>query len=198
MVSNSLAADYWQNRYNQGTTGWDRGEPSPGLKWFQQQVSSADCPRVLVPGCGRGHEVSALAAAGYAVTAIDFAPAAVNQVQATLAARQLNAEILQADLLEYSPSAPFDAVYEQTCLCAMHPDQWSQYVQKLTQWLRPGGKLFAVFMQTTSSEGPPFACRLPQMRQLFGSEVWEWHPVLGRIDHPLGLHEWACLLQRRL
>jgi methyl halide transferase len=197
MVNHSLAADYWQNRYDQGTTGWDRGQPSPGLAWFQKRVRVTDCPRVLVPGCGRGHEVLALAAAGFSVTAVDFAPAAVEQLQATLKSHQVTAEVLQANLMDYEPADPFDAIYEQTCLCALHPEQWTQYIQNLSQWLRPGGLLFAIFMQTTNPEGPPFACRLPQMRQLFRPEIWDWHPVLGRIDHPLGLHEWACLLQRQ-
>jgi cyclopropane fatty-acyl-phospholipid synthase-like methyltransferase len=49
--------------------------------------------RILVPGCGRGHEVVALARAGFAVTGVDFAPAAAAALQARLADEGLPAEL---------------------------------------------------------------------------------------------------------
>ncbi len=196
MTEEKLTPHYWQDRYDQGTTGWDRGEPSPGIKMFLEQIRELPVRRILVPGCGRGHEVITLAQLGFEVTGIDFAAAAVAAAQLALVEQKLTANILHADLLEYDPPQPFDAIYEQTCLCALHPSQWPSYAAKLAQWLRPDGLLFAMFMQTTQEQGPPFPCRLPQMRVLFPPEKWKWQPVLGRIEHPMGLHEWACLLQR--
>jgi hypothetical protein len=34
----------------------------------------------------------------------------------------LRAAPVQADALEWLPDEPFEAIYEQTCLCALHPD----------------------------------------------------------------------------
>ena len=31
------------------------------------------------------------------------------------------------DVTQRRPSVPFDAAYEQTCLCAMHPAHWRRY-----------------------------------------------------------------------
>jgi 2-polyprenyl-3-methyl-5-hydroxy-6-metoxy-1,4-benzoquinol methylase len=81
-----LSKQYWQARYESGQTGWDRGQPSPALTHWMNSGSLQPC-RILVPGCGRGHEVVALCEAGFEVTAIDFAEAAVQAVAQTLLRR---------------------------------------------------------------------------------------------------------------
>lgn len=197
MVDQALPSHYWQQRYDQGSTGWDRGIPSPGLELFLERARRSAWQRVLVPGCGRGHEVAALAHAGLAVIAVDFATAAIQATSSLLQAQGLTAELIQADVLQFNPPAPVDAIYEQTCLCALHPSLWSAYEQKLFDWLRIGGSLFALFMQTTNPQGPPFACPLSKMRELFPTTRWQWHGVVDRVDHPLGLHEWACHLEKK-
>ncbi len=191
----ALPAAYWQRRYCEGTTGWDRGMPSPSLSWFLDRARQSGWRKILVPGCGQGHEVIALAQAGLEVTALDYAETAVQSLQNRLDEQKLSAEVVQTDVLDFQTNHPFDAIYEQTCLCAQHPSQWKAYVRKLAEWLRPGGTLFAMFMQTTQPNGPPFACPLGQMRELFDQETWHWQPILGRIEHPSGLHEWACELR---
>ncbi|MBL8888551.1 MAG: methyltransferase domain-containing protein [Planctomycetaceae bacterium] len=196
LQQDALPAAYWQRRYADGTTGWDRGQASPGLDWLLDRARQEQWRTVLIPGCGRGHEVIALAEAGFSVTALDYADAAIQHLKKVTAKNRLPIELVQTDVLTYDPKNRFDAIYEQTCLCALHPSLWSAYERKLAQWLRPGGSLFAMFMQTTQPQGPPFACPLGRMRELFGSETWIWSPVLGRVDHPAGLHEWACELRR--
>jgi len=51
-------------------------------------------------------------------------------------------------------------------------------------------------MQTENPEGPPFSCQLDAMRDLF-STSWNWLGTPIRIEHPMGLHELACVLERR-
>ncbi len=194
----ALSVAYWQGRYLDGTTGWDRGQPSPGLNWFLERARKFGWNRILVPGCGRGHEVIALAEAGFQVTALDYTDTAVQHVRQLLDSNQLSAEVIQTDVLEFCAQVPFDAIYEQTCLCALQPNLWNAYERKLAEWLRPGGVLFAMFMQTTQPNGPPFACPLGRMRELFGAETWRWLPIVGRVDHPAGLHEWACELHLQM
>jgi protein-L-isoaspartate O-methyltransferase len=113
----------WENRYQQGQTGWDRGEVSPNLLHWLESELLEPC-RILVPGCGNGHEVLALAEKGFDVVAIDIAPTAIENLRKTLNARQLNAELIQTDFLTWELEKPFDAIYEQTSLCALHPDEW--------------------------------------------------------------------------
>lgn len=191
----SLDSGYWQNRYDQGQTGWDRGEASPALRhWLES--GQLQPSRILVPGCGRGHEVIALAAAGFDVTAIDFAPAAIVALRTQLDGRRLDANLIQADLFDYQPNQPFDAIYEQTCLCAIQPNQREAYELRLASWLKSGGKLYALFMQTDSPAGPPFACPPAAMQGLFPADRWRWPAELAPIAHPAQLVELAGVLER--
>lgn len=193
--SPALDSGYWQNRYDQGQTGWDRGEPSPALQYWLESGQLQPC-RILVPGCGRGHEVIALAAAGFEVTAIDFAPAAIAALRTQLEGRELDASLIQADLFDYRPDQSFDAIYEQTCLCAIQPNQRVAYEARLADWLQPGGKLYALFMQTESNSGPPFACPPAAMQGLFPADRWRWPAALEPIAHPAQLVELAGVLER--
>jgi len=186
----------WQARYDAGQTGWDRGQASPMLSQWLAAGDLQPC-QILVPGCGRGHEVLALAEAGFEVTAIDFAESAVQALRAELDRRSLNANVIQTDIFAFCQRQEFDAVYEQTSLCAIHPTQWETYQQLLACWLRPEGKLFALFMQSERSDGPPYCCELNQMRALFPPTAWAWDSDPQRIEHPSGMHELACVLTRK-
>ena len=103
--------------------------------------------RILVPGCGSGYEVAALAKAGFDVTGLDFAPVAIARTRQLLEAANLKAELVEADALTWRPARAYDAIYEQTCLCALYPDDWRAYADQLYEWIRPGGRLFALFVQ---------------------------------------------------
>lgn len=192
----ALTRCYWQARYDQGQTGWDRGGASPTLVRWLGTGELRPC-RILVPGCGRGHEVVALAKAGFDVTGVDFAPTAVETVRAHLSREGLPAEIVQSDLFTFRPAQPFAAIYEQTCLCALPPERWAEYERQLAAWLVPGGRLFAAFMQTDSADGPPFACRPEAMRELFAADRWVWPERLEPQEHPTGLLELTGVLRRR-
>lgn len=162
----------WEQRYQDGETGWDRGDVSPSLHAW---LDSGDLKpsRIVVPGCGRGHEVVELARRGFDVTAIDIAPSAIAHLERHLADEGLRATLILGDLFEQRPEA-FDAVYEQTCLCALPPAMLAQYEAWLHAQLKPGGKLFALFMQTGAEGGPPFHCDLLAMHRLLDEARWEW------------------------
>ncbi|MEJ8857392.1 methyltransferase domain-containing protein [Variovorax robiniae] len=195
---------FWQERFDTATTPWDRGAPGPQLeRWIAEGVI-APGQRVLVPGCGSGWDVAALAEAGMAVTGIDYVEGAVTRTRHRLADRSLEAEVVQADVLAWNPPQPVDAVYEQTCLCALHPDHWTAYAAQLATWVRPGGTLFALFMQRPDPSsadgavtGPPYHCDIHAMRALFPSPLWHWpKPPYERVAHPSMAYELAVVLTR--
>jgi SAM-dependent methyltransferase len=196
---------FWQERFRAGQTPWDRGAPSPHLAvWVDTGLFGAGM-QVIVPGCGSGHELPLLARLGCRVTALDYTPAALERARATLAAAAQSADMIEADVLAWEPRSPADVVYEQTCLCALHPDQWVDYARQLARWLRPGGRLAALFMQVQRDEaaqgyvsGPPYHCDIGAMRALFPSHAWTWPaPPYARVPHPLGIEELAVVLTRR-
>lgn len=198
---------FWQGRFEAGDLPWDRGMPNPQLsRWLADGGLPAG--RIAVPGCGSGHEVVALAAAGFAVTAIDYAPGAVALTSERLRSAGLSpqAEVIQHDVLTWQPPAPLDAVYEQTCWCALHPDFWAAYARQLRGWLRPGGRLALLAMQALRPgaaegriEGPPYHIDIHALRALLPDAHWIWpRPPYSQVPHPSpGQYELALLLERR-
>mgnify|MGYP001198261501 CR=1 FL=1 len=196
--------EFWQSRFEAGTTPWHRGNASPQVaRWLADGVLSGS---VVVPGCGHGHEVAVLAAAGLRVTALDYAAGACALTRDALRAAGLSAEVIEADVLAWQPAAPLDCVYEQTCLCALHPDQWRAYADQLHRWLKPGGRLAALVMQCRRDgaadglvEGPPYHLDINAVRALFPAALWSWPaPPYARIAHPSAIGvELALVLVRR-
>ena len=122
---------------------------------------------------------------------------AVATQRARLDRIKVSARVEQADLFAWDPDRPFDAIYDQTCLCALPPALWPNYARRLHRWLRPGGSLFVLFMQMDGSGGPPFHCDLDAMRRLFATPIWVWPDVLpGRVDHPPFRSEQPAILRR--
>jgi len=165
--------NHWEQRYQDGETGWDRGAASPALLRWLEQGMLKPC-RILVPGCGRGHEAVGLARLGFDVTAIDIAPSACSHLEQELATAGVSGDVICGDLFEFKPSFEFDAIYEQTCLCAIMPEQRSAYAEQLYRWLKPEGLLLALFMQTGAEGGPPFHCDVLSMHRLLNDERWLW------------------------
>ncbi|MCK5729237.1 MAG: methyltransferase domain-containing protein [Methylococcales bacterium] len=186
----------WENRYQQGQTGWDRGEASPNLKYWLERNHLKPC-RILVPACGNGHEVLTLAEKGFDVVAIDIAPTAIENLGKALTIKHLSAELIQTDFFTWECERPFDAIYEQTSLCALNPNEWQRYENCLYNWLKPKGTLFAQFMQTKLANNPPFHCGVAEMADLFTTDRWHWSEEhKTEVIHSEGLHEKMYLLEK--
>jgi len=194
--------DFWQQRFETGETPWDRRGAHPQLLQWLDQGLITPAHRIFVPGCGSGHELLALGEAGVAAIGLDYAPAAVALARARLGG--LPGAVEQADVLAWQPAEPPDRVYEQTCLCALHPDHWRRYADQLHGWLKPGGLLLALFMQARREsasqgvvEGPPYHCDINAMRALFPASHWQWPaPPYPAVAHERGWAELAVVLQR--
>ncbi len=117
----------------------------------------------------------------------------------------MSATLVEDDALAWQPERPFDAVYEQTCLCALYPDRWLDYARQVDRWIAPGGSLYALFVQMHrpgaaegAIEGPPYHCDINAMRALFPDLRWKWpRPPYARTSHPHGLAELAVILEHR-
>src|SRR3990167_991285 len=198
-------ADFWQEKFDKNETAWDRGAASPQLLAWLDGGALQPC-RILVPGCGSGWEVAELARRGFAVVGLDYTAAAVALTQAPCGKQGVSADVVRADALTYEASAPFDAIYEQTCLCAIHPDHWQTYTAQLHRWLKPGGQLWGLFMQmlrpAASQEGqvqgPPYHSDINAIPALLPASKWDWpKPPYAQVAHPTLQHELALTLTRR-
>ena len=93
--------------------------------------------RVLVPGCGRGHDASAWAKAGFETTAMDLSDRALNDARESYESLP-NLAFFPGDFLHEQPQDPYDLVFEHTLFCAIAPDSRETYASSLVRWLRPG------------------------------------------------------------
>ena len=194
-MSGTAALD-WEARFRAERTPWERPTLHPAFSAWRASGTLAPC-RILLPGAGRSGEPVALARDGFDVTVVDAAPTAVAVQRVRLHSAAVAGTVHEADLLEWDAPVPFDAVYDQTCLCALPPAVLPRYVARLHGWLRPGGRLFILFMQTGRDGGPPFDCPPDRMRTLFG-DGWAWpEHMADRIPHGSDNHEIPTVLTRQ-
>lgn len=202
-IKNNSSAPYeegpdWQRRYDENSTRWERGSLNPAFGYWQKQGAFAGIASVIVPGCGRSPEPLAFANMGANVTALDFAPTAVTFQKDAFVNAGLEAQIEAADVLKWQPRQPVDAIYDQTCLCALTPAVWPDYTDQLYRWLKPGGRAFMLFMQTGKEGGPPFHCALSHMREIFDETHWQWPDEPPQeTDHSNEKVELGVILTRR-
>ena len=67
-MENVNQAEFWQERYEKNSTGWDMGHVSPPLKAYINQLpESAKDEAILVPGAGNAYEVGYLYEQGFKI-----------------------------------------------------------------------------------------------------------------------------------
>lgn len=146
----------WEERYQMDDTPWDQAEAAPGLiDWLKKATLKKDS-RILVPGCGRGHDASAWAKAGFETTGLDLSNQALSEAR-VLYEELPNLAFFPGDFFSDVPEHPYDLVFEHTLYCAINPNRRDEYVDALVKWLKPGGHFLSIhFLFPLSAEGPPF------------------------------------------
>jgi len=190
----------WDARYVSGDTPWDKGDAHPALRhWLEKTPLTG---RILVPGCGAGHDVRALAARGAsAVYGIDIAPSALQLARSF--PKTGNETYQEGDFLTGCAVEPgaFDAIFEHTCFCAIPPERRRDYVMATHEALRPGGLLLAVFFtnpENPDPDMPPFRCNLGEIELLFGEkfEMLDVNTTAPTFDERTG-RETLCLMRKK-
>ena len=165
-------SEYWENRYQEGTTRWDLGQAAPPL---QSLLNSPQAPRpgkIAVLGCGRGYDAILFAQHGFEAIGFDFASSAIADATALAQASGSSAKFMQRDIFELPAEFPheFDYVLEHTCFCAIDPSLRSAYVKLARNILRSQGELIGLFWAHTRPGGPPFGATTEEIQQLFAPD----------------------------
>lgn len=166
-----LSPAFWDERFEQKFTPWDRGGVPRQLRAFVQAQRAP--MRTLIPGCGSAYELAFMAEAGWDVTAIDFSPAAVSAARA--AAGRWHNRVEEADFFQWTPTQPLDLIYERAFLCALPRTMWDQVAARWAGLLPPGGLLAGYFFFDDAPKGPPFGIAKARLDGLMA-------PYFDRID----------------
>ena len=181
-------SDPWEIRYQTGNTPWEKGTPCPGLiDYLKSHPPIAG--KILVPGCGWGHDVRALSGDHNEVIGLDIAPSAISGARSFPVIG--NERYHLGNLFELPPEfhQAFDWVWEHTCFCAIDPSMREDYVKSVSAALKSGGHLLAIFyLNPDHDEGPPFGVTQAELDTRFDSEfelLEKWNPTAaypGRED----------------
>ena len=189
------SADFWSGRYVEHNTPWDLGVPSPALEWalargLLQELGVGEEDVVLVPGCGRGHDLLPFLRRGLPTVGIDFAPPAVAEAREVLRQNGYDGDVLCRDLFGLGPEhdGRYRLILDHTCTCALPRYLRDRYAASMARWLQPGGHLvhltFPADPDRDPTEGPPFRMLREDCEAIFGPHL---DPVDSRIpgaSHP--------------
>ncbi len=158
--------DFWEQRYEEGRTGWDIGSAAPAITEYADQLGNKDI-RILLPGAGRGYEVEYLFNKGFSdLTVIDIARQPLEELGRRIPDFPKN-RLMEVDFFSFA-GGPFDLILEHTFFCALPPVMRPQYVRKMTDLLAPGGRLAGLLFDFPRTEnGPPFGGSEEEYRKLF-------------------------------
>lgn len=163
----ALDKTFWDTRWQTGETHWDLGTVSPPIKEYIDHLTNKDL-KILIPGCGSGYEGEYLVEQGFNhVTIVDISPTAVLEMKSRLTPEvNQHLNVVEGDF--FAIEEQYDLVLEQTFFCALEPSMRKDYVKKMSEIIKPGGKLVGVlFNREFEKEGPPFGGSKPSYINLF-------------------------------
>lgn len=177
---------FWTNIYQTETPAWDLGQETGILNAVLPQLK-LNKARVLVLGCGSGHDAAYFARQGHMVTAVDYSEEAVKRAKANYSSLE-NLKIVQADAFNLPKewTERFDLVFEHTCYCAIPPEKRGDLVNVWKRVLTPHGDILCVFFVHEKITGPPW-----------GGSEWEIRERLKKNFNSLFWTRWRLSSEAR-
>jgi len=176
----------WEACYRNDEMPWDKGAPAPPLLELIEMQGSAIWlgGPVLVPGCGTGHDVRALAEYGVPAHGLDISRSALEKARAFPPVAGASYE--QGDFLDaaWREGKSFPAIWEHTCFCAIDPRRRRDYAEAAAAVLPAGGHLAGVFYlhpwdPHEKPDGPPFMVSVEELEETFSpwfEKIDAWVP----------------------
>jgi SAM-dependent methyltransferase len=140
---------------------WDIAEPHFLVaEWARSRPLDGQNKRALVVGCGLGRDAEFIAAFGFATTAFDVAPTAVDDARRRHAGSPVR--YVRADLLDPPPEwrHEFDLVLESLTVQSLPASHRGPAIARVPQFVAPGGTLLVVAAgrddAVAPGNGPPW------------------------------------------
>ncbi|MDC8829272.1 thiopurine S-methyltransferase [Alteromonas gilva] len=205
---------FWHNKWEKGEIGFHQDDTHPMLMRFANELGFAGPCRVLVPLCGKSHDMTYLLKRGCEVIGVELSQVAVEQY---FAAQDIVPDIAQrGDLLRYKAPGitlfcgdffalkpeyigSVDAVYDRAALVALPASMRMAYCQQVLTLAPQAKQLLITFEYDQSAlPGPPFAIPFAEIHQYYGKhrEVTELisEPLAGGLKGTVPATEHAWLI----
>ena len=164
-------SQFWEDIYLENDTGWDLKGVTPFFDSISNELIQG---KVCILGCGRGYDAIMFAKKGFDVTAVDFAPTPISELNKLAIQKSVTINTIKDDIFSLVEKFPdtFDYVIEQTCFCAIHPNRRKEYEILVRTILKLGGKLVGLWFPLDKSQeegGPPFGTTIDEVKSIFNS-----------------------------
>ncbi|MEN8249914.1 MAG: methyltransferase [Bacteroidota bacterium] len=145
---------YWSEQYKSQLTGWDAGNITTPLKEYIDQLEDKSI-RILVPGCGNGHEVRYLYDKGFVdVVVIDISPKPIESLK-IYCSEWRSEQFIVGDFFKHK--GEYDLILEQTFFSSIVQSERVNYASKTNDLLKDNGKLVGLlFIIDFPGDYPPF------------------------------------------
>ncbi len=144
--------NYWTNRYQIESTGWDIGAPSTPLKEYIDQIENKEI-KILIPGAGNAYEAEYLYAQGFKnVFVMDISSIPLQNFL------DRNPHFPKEQLIEtnfFEHKGKYDLILEQTFFCSFEPTKQNRqlYGSQMVKLLNPKGKLVGLWFDIPLIKG---------------------------------------------
>jgi thiopurine S-methyltransferase len=165
---------FWEQRWAEGAIGFHRGAVSPALERYARSMFPPDS-KILVPLCGKSHDLDWLAAHGFAVHGVEYVEQAV---RAFFAERGLEPErvgdtwsvqglaIQCASIFTADLDGPFGGIWDRAAMVALPLADRPAYVRRLRELVEGGAVLLleSFTYEAETMSGPPFPVAPDEVR----------------------------------
>jgi SAM-dependent methyltransferase len=193
----------WNDRYQAGDTPWDTGQPSGELARVLAEKAIRPCTAIEL-GCGTGTNAVWLAQQGFAVTAVDLSPLAIEAAQRRAHDAGVDVHFVVGDVLEPLPDlvGPCDFLFDRGCYHVVRRDGDVQAYMATVRRITKAGSLGLVLTgnaREPHEPGPPVVsaaelrAELGQGFELLQLREFRFDPSERVSFQFLG---WSCLIQR--
>ncbi|MDD1829707.1 thiopurine S-methyltransferase [Photobacterium sp. ZSDE20] len=192
--------EFWHNKWAANQIGFHLEDVNPLLIEFWKKTDPSYEKSVFVPLCGKSEDLIWLASKHEEVQGVELSQIAVRAFFSehfyTPTVTQISGqhELYQFDELSVytgdyftAPIQPVDIIYDRASLVALPEEMRVQYVERLKQLLKPGGKILLVTLDYDQSEmaGPPFSVPKLEIDQLFaGYKITMLNQDIADDEHP--------------
>ena len=161
--------DFWEDIYKRNDIGWDLNGPTP---IFEKIANKLKPGRVIILGSGRGYDAIIFSKLNFEVTAVDFAPSAINYLEKLCKRNNVKVNAVQSDIFSLGKYYDnyFDYIIEQTCFCAIDPKRREEYERLVYHILNSNGYLIGLWYPLDKAiidGGPPWGISISDLKNTF-------------------------------